>query len=155
MIWFNIFSFAMLLLQQRHGWKTLVSCIIDIIIRIWNTHSLFVFVLCKYYNSVIAYYRDKAIAISSSLRFYSQSITGNSYVNRETCSRNHLEVKTFPSWKNFFLVPLLWQDEKTSFLILYRAQNLPSLLFLSKKTFHLTIDIADPSSMQDACHLTS
>ena len=95
---FNIFIFAVLLLQQRHGWKALVCCVIDIIIRIWNTHSLFVVVLCKYYNSVIAYYGNKAIAISSSLRFYSQSITGNSYVNRETCSRNHLEVKTLPSW---------------------------------------------------------
>ena len=147
----------MLLLQQRHGWKTLVSCIIDIIIRIWNTHSLFVFVLCKYYNSVIAYYCDKAIAISSSLRFYSQSITGNSYVNRETCSRNHLEVKTFPSWglRIFSWFHSCDKMKKTSFLILYQAQNLPSLLFLSKKTFHLTIDIADPSSMQDACHLTS
>ena len=44
----------------------------------------------------------------------------------------------------------LKQDEKTPFLILHRAQNLPSLLFLSKK--HYAIDIADPSNMQDACH---
>ena len=43
----------------------------------------------------------------------------------------------------------LKQDEKTSFLILHRAQNLLSLLFPSKK--HYAIDIADPSSMQDAC----
>ena len=39
--------------------------------------------------------------------------------------------------------------EKTSFLILHRAKNLPSLLFSQK---HYAIDIADPSSMQDACH---
>ena len=34
--------------------------------------------------------------------------------------------------QNFFFVPRSWQDEKTSFLLLYRAQNLPSLLFLFK-----------------------
>ena len=34
--------------------------------------------------------------------------------------------------QNFSFVPRLRQDEKTSFLILYRAQNLPSLLFLPK-----------------------
>ena len=39
----------------------------------------------------------------------------------------------------------------SSFLILYRAKNLPSLLFLSKNNY--AIDIADPSSMQDACHM--
>ena len=35
--------------------------------------------------------------------------------------------------QNFLFVPRSWQDEKTSFLILHRAQNLPSLLFLSDK----------------------
>ena len=50
----------------------------------------------------------------------------------------------------FFFVPRSWQDEKTSFLILHRAQNLPSLLFCQK---HYAIDIADPSSMQDACYM--
>ena len=39
----------------------------------------------------------------------------------------------------------------SSFLILYRAKNLPSLLFLSKNNY--AIDIVDPSSMQDACHM--
>ena len=34
--------------------------------------------------------------------------------------------------QNFSFVPRSWQDEKTSFLLLYRAQNLPSLLFLFK-----------------------
>ena len=34
--------------------------------------------------------------------------------------------------QNFFFVPRSWQDEKTSFLILHRAQNLPSLLLLFK-----------------------
>ena len=53
--------------------------------------------------------------------------------------------------QNFFFVARSWQDEKTSFLILHQAQNLPSLLFLSKK--HYAIDIADPSSMQDPCHM--
>ena len=40
-------------------------------------------------------------------------------------------------------VPRSWQEEKTSFLILHRAQNLPSLLFCQK---HYAIDIADPST---------
>ena len=35
--------------------------------------------------------------------------------------------------QNLFFIPRSWQDEKTSFLILHRAQNLPSLLFLSEK----------------------
>ena len=44
------------------------------------------------------------------------------------------------------LRPRLWQDEKSSFLIVHRAQNLSSLLFCQK---HYTINIAAPSSMQD------
>ena len=60
------------------------------------------------------------------------------------------EVRFLMGTQNFFFVPRSWQDEKTSFLILHRAQNLPSLLFCQK---HYAIDIADPSSMQDACHM--
>ena len=39
----------------------------------------------------------------------------------------------------FYFVTHLWQDEKTSLLILHRAQNIP-------------IDFGDTSGMQDACH---
>ena len=39
------------------------------------------------------------------------------------------EVRFLMGTQNFFFVPRSWQDENTSFLILHRAQNLPSLLF--------------------------
>ena len=48
-----------------------------------------------------------------------------------------LKVGFLMGTQNFFFVPRLWQDEKTSFLILHWAQNLPSLLFCQK---HYTID---------------
>ena len=51
--------------------------------------------------------------------------------------------------KMFFRLVTSVGQRKTSFLILQRAQNLPSLLFCQK---HEAINIADPSSMQDACH---
>ena len=35
-------------------------------------------------------------------------------------------------------------------LLLYQDQNLPSLISIYK---HYAIDIADPSSMQDVCHM--
>ena len=51
--------------------------------------------------------------------------------------------------KMFFRLVTSMGQRKTSFLILHRAQNLPSLLFCQK---HYAINIADPGSMQDACH---
>ena len=48
----------------------------------------------------------------------------------------------------FFFVPCLWQRwKKHPSLFLYQAQSLPSLNSIYK---HYTIDIADPSSMQEA-----
>ena len=53
--------------------------------------------------------------------------------------------------QNFFFVPRLWQDEKTSFFISLPSSKLTiSLISIYK---HYAIDIADPSSMQDACHM--
>ena len=47
------------------------------------------------------------------------------------------------------------RDKKKKHLspFLYRAKNLPSLLFLSTNITHYAFDITDPSSMQDACHM--
>ena len=42
------------------------------------------------------------------------------------------------------------QTEKHLSLILYRAQNLPSFSSIYK---NYATDIADPSSIQDACHM--
>ena len=39
------------------------------------------------------------------------------------------EVRFLMGTQNFFFVPRSWRNENTSFLILHRAQNLPSLLF--------------------------
>ena len=39
------------------------------------------------------------------------------------------EVCFLMGTQNFFFVPRSWRNENTSFLILHRAQNLPSLLF--------------------------
>ena len=53
--------------------------------------------------------------------------------------------------QNFSLVPRSWQDEKT-----YVPISLPSSKFtisLISIHKHYAIDIADPSSMQDACHM--
>ena len=51
----------------------------------------------------------------------------------------------------FSLCPTLWQDKKKHLsLFLYRAQKLAISLISTYK--HYAIDIADPSSMQDACH---
>ena len=52
--------------------------------------------------------------------------------------------------QNFFFVPRSWQDEKKISSISSPAQNLPSLFSIYK---HDAIDIADPSSMQDACRM--
>ena len=47
------------------------------------------------------------------------------------------------------------RDKKKKHLspFLYRAKNLPSLLFISTNITHYAFDITDPSSMQDACHM--
>ena len=51
--------------------------------------------------------------------------------------------------QNFSLVPRSWQDEKTSFPISLPSSKFTiSLISIYK---HYAIDIADPSSMQDAC----
>ena len=53
--------------------------------------------------------------------------------------------------QNFSLVPRSWQDEKTSFPISLPSSKFTiSLISIYK---HYAIDIADPSSMQDACHM--
>ena len=53
--------------------------------------------------------------------------------HKENMLSPHEELNLRPSdlWSEFFLCPTLVTRQKTSFLILYRAQNLPSLLFLS------------------------
>ena len=50
---------------------------------------------------------------------------------------------------------LRWARSITKFvaLFLYRAQNLPSLIFISHIYKHDAIDIADPSNTQDAYHI--
>ena len=50
---------------------------------------------------------------------------------------------------------LRWARSTTKFvaLFLYRAQNLPYLIFISHIYKHDAIDIADPSSTQDAYHI--
>ena len=54
--------------------------------------------------------------------------------------------------KNIFVVvPRTRQDEKSSFFIYLPSSKLTISLFSIYK--HYTFDIADPSSMQDACHL--
>ena len=53
--------------------------------------------------------------------------------------------------QNFSLVPRSWQDEKTYFPISLPSSKFTiSLISIHK---HYAIDIADPSSMQDACHM--
>ena len=52
--------------------------------------------------------------------------------------------------QNFFFIPQSWQDEKHSSLFLYRAQNLHLSYSIYK---HDAINIADPNSMQDMCHM--
>ena len=53
--------------------------------------------------------------------------------------------------QNFSLVPRSWQDEKTSFPISLPSSKFTiSLISIYK---HYAIDIADPSSMQDVCHM--
>ena len=53
--------------------------------------------------------------------------------------------------QNFSLVPRSWQDEKTSFPISLPSSKFTiSLISIYK---HYAIDIADPNSMQDVCHL--
>ena len=49
----------------------------------------------------------------------------------------------------FFFVPHSWQDRKH--LSIYKAQNLPSLKYSIYK--HDAVDIADPSSMREECHM--
>ena len=70
-----------------------------------------------------------------------------SFSNKHQSSVSHIPLVLKRSIRT--LSPRSRQDEKTSFLILDRAQNLPSLLFCQK---HYAVDIADPRSMQDACH---
>ena len=48
------------------------------------------------------------------------------------------------------ICPTLVTKRKNLSLFLYQTQNLPSLIYIYK---HYSIDIADPSSMQDACHM--
>ena len=53
--------------------------------------------------------------------------------------------------QNFFFVLCSWQDKKTSFSISLPSSKLTiSLISIYK---HYAINIADPSSMQDACHM--
>ena len=61
-------------------------------------------------------------------------MSGNNY--RETATTDDIDK--------------IWQDEKHLSLFLYRAQNLPSLISIYKR---YAIDIADPGSMHDACHM--
>ena len=45
------------------------------------------------------------------------------------CGNRRSDVRFLIGTQNFFFVPRSWQDEKHLSLFLYRAQNLPSLLF--------------------------
>ena len=65
-----------------------------------------------------------------------------------TSSRKNSES----SWglRTFSLSHARDKTKKHLTLFLHRAQNLPSLFSIYK---HDAIDIADPSSMQDACHM--
>ena len=54
-------------------------------------------------------------------------------------------------WRSEGLVSHSWQDEKTSFSISWLSSKFTIFLFLFSK--HDTNDLADPSSMQDACHI--
>ena len=52
--------------------------------------------------------------------------------------------------QNFFFIPRSWQGGKHPSLFLYRAQNLHLSCSIYK---HDAINIADPNSMQDMCHM--
>ena len=52
--------------------------------------------------------------------------------------------------QNFFFIPWLWQDEK---ILLYFFTELKTYLLSYSIYKHDAIDIADPSSMQDMCHM--
>ena len=54
-------------------------------------------------------------------------------------------------WNIFVFVPRSWQDEETFFSIYLPSSKLTISLFSIYK--HYAFDIADPSSMQDACHM--
>ena len=54
--------------------------------------------------------------------------------------------------EHFFFVPRSWQDEKNLSLFLYRAQNLPCLLFLSTNRFHVAATLfSDISQRMSIC----
>ena len=87
---------------------------------------------------------------SSPQRFFTRDVTSYLYASERGIRRS--EIRFLMGTQNFLFVPRCDTTKKKHLsLFLYRAQKLAISLISTYK--HYAIDIADPSSMQDACHM--
>ena len=86
---------------------------------------------------------------SSPQRFFTRDVKSYLYASERGIQRS--EVRFLMGTQNFLFVPRCDKTKKTPFSISLPSSKLIISLISTYK--HYAIDIADPSSMQDACHM--